>query len=191
MKKYLLTSSLLATSLLAASALVPAQAADYIIDHEGAHASINISASHLGFSVLTGRFNTFSGTFSYDEKDISNAKVSVTIDTSSFDSNHAMRDKHVRSDDFLDVAKFSQATFVSTKVTDKGNGKLAIDGDFTLHGVTKPMTIDAIKVGEGKDPWGGYRLGFNGKSSISMGDFGFKQDYGQVDLTLHVEGIRQ
>lgn len=191
MKKSLLTSSLLATSLLAASALVPAQAADYIIDHEGAHASINISASHLGFSVLTGRFNTFSGTFSYDEKDISNAKVSVTIDTSSFDSNHAMRDKHVRSDDFLDVAKFSQATFVSTKVTDKGNGKLAIDGDFTLHGVTKPMTIDAIKVGEGKDPWGGYRLGFNGKSSISMGDFGFKQDYGQVDLTLHVEGIRQ
>ncbi len=182
---------LLATSLLAASAFVPAMAADYIIDHEGAHASINISASHLGFSVLTGRFNTFSGNFSYDEQDISKSKVNVTIDTRSFDSNHAMRDKHVRSDDFLDVAKYAQATFVSTKVVDLGNGKLTITGDFTMHGVTRPMIIDAIKVGEGQDPWGGYRLGFNGKSTVNMGDFGFKKNYGQVDLTLHIEGIRQ
>lgn len=182
---------ILATSLLAASAFFPVMAADYIIDHEGAHASINISASHLGFSVLTGRFNTFSGNFTYDEQDISQSKVRITIDTSSFDSNHAMRDKHVRSDDFLDVAKYAQATFISTKVTDEGNGNLAIEGDFTMHGVTKPLTIAAVKVGEGKDPWGGYRLGFNGKSTINMGDFGFKQNYGQVDLTLHIEGIRQ
>lgn len=182
---------ILATSLLAASALNSVQAADYIIDHEGAHASINISASHLGFSVLTGRFNSFSGNFTYDEQDISKSTVNVTIDTRSFDSNHAMRDKHVRSDDFLDVAKFAQATFVSTKVQDKGNGKLAITGDFTMHGVTKSITIDAVKVGEGEDPWGGYRLGFSGTSTISMGDFGFKQDYGQVDLILHIEGIRK
>ncbi|WP_077285193.1 YceI family protein [Cognaticolwellia aestuarii] len=182
---------LLVTTLFASSALLPAFAADYKIDHEGAHASINIKASHLGFSVLTGRFNKFTGTFSYDEKNISAAKVSVKVDTSSFDSNHAMRDKHVRSDDFLDVNKFAQATFISTKVTDQGNGKLAINGNFTLHGVTKPMTIDAVKVGEGSDPWGGYRLGFSGTATISMADFGFKQDYGQVDLELHIEGIRQ
>ena len=53
------------------------------------------------------------------------------------------------------------------------------------------MTIDAVKVGEGSDPWGGYRLGFSGTATISMADFGFKQDYGQVDLELHIEGIRQ
>ena len=115
----------------------------------------------------------------------------VKVDTSSFDSNHALRDKHVRSDDFLDVAKFAQATFTSNKVTAKADGKLVINGDFTLHGVTKPMTIDAVKVGEGSDPWGGYRLGFSGTTTISMADFGFKQDYGQVDLELHIEGIRQ
>lgn len=190
MKKNLLTSSLLA-AVLSSGALLPAAAADYKIDHEGAHASINFKASHLGFSILTGRFNTFSGNFSYDESNISAAKISVTVDTSSFDSNHALRDKHVRSDDFLDVAKFANATFISTKIIDKGNGKLAIHGDFTMHGITKPMVIDAVKIGEGNDPWGGNRLGFSGTTSIGMSDFGFKNDYGQVDLELHIEGIRQ
>ena len=97
----------------------------------------------------------------------------------------------MRSDDFLDVSKYAQATFVSTKVEDKGNGKFAINGNFTMHGVTKPLVIDAVKVGEGKDPWGGYRAGFNGIATLSMGDFGFKKDFGQVDLELHIEGIRK
>jgi polyisoprenoid-binding protein YceI len=191
MKKFTLAPSLLAASLLTSSIFLPAVAADYKIDHEGAHASINFTASHLGFSVLTGRFNSFSGNFSYDDKDITAAKISVTVDTSSFDSNHALRDKHVRSDDFLDVTKFAQARFDSNKVEDKGNGSLLISGDFTLHGVTKPMVIDAIKIGEGNDPWGGYRLGFSGTSTISMADFGFKKDFGKIELALHIEGIRQ
>ncbi|WP_085296743.1 YceI family protein [Cognaticolwellia mytili] len=191
MKKFTLAPSLLAVSLLTSSIFLPAVAADYKIDHEGAHASINFTASHLGFSVLTGRFNSFSGNFSYDGKDIAAAKISVTVDTSSFDSNHALRDKHVRSDDFLDVKKFTQARFDSNKVEDKGNGSLLISGDFTLHGVTKPMVIDAIKVGEGNDPWGGYRIGFSGTSTISMADFGFKKDFGKIELALHIEGIRQ
>ena len=191
MKKFTLAPSLLAASLLTSSIFLPAVAADYKIDHEGAHASINFTASHLGFSVLTGRFNSFSGNFSYDDKDITAAKISVTVDTSSFDSNHALRDKHVRSNDFLDVKKFAQARFDSNKVEDKGNGSLLISGDFTLHGVTKPMVIDAIKIGEGNDPWGGYRLGFSGTSTISMADFGFKKDFGKIELALHIEGIRQ
>lgn len=183
--------TIIATSLFIASAVLPATAADYVIDHKGAHASINFKASHLGFSVLTGRFNTFSGNFSYDKNDVSNAKISVKVDTSSFDSNHAKRDKHVRSDDFLDVSKYAEAEFVSTKVEDKGNDKLLVTGNFTMHGITQPMAIDAVKVGEGKDPWGGYRTGFSGTTSISMGDFGFKKDYGKVELELHIEGIRK
>mgnify|MGYP000053006990 CR=1 FL=1 len=182
---------LLASALLAASALTPALAADYVIDTKGAHASINFEASHLGYSVLAGRFNTFSGNFSYDKANIAASKISVTIDTSSFYSNHAKRDKHVRSDDFLDVSKYAQATFVSNKVVDKGDGKLAITGDFTMHGVTNPLTIDAVTVGEGKDPWGGYRAGFTGTATIAMGDFGFKKDFGKVALKLHIEGIRK
>jgi len=186
MKKILLASALLTTSV-----LTPAFAADYVIDTKGAHASINFQASHMGFSVLAGRFNDFSGNFSYDKDNISASKIKVIVDTSSFDSNHAKRDKHVRSDDFLDVSKFAEATFVSSKVEDKGEGELAIIGNFTMHGITKPLTIDAVKVGEGDDPWGGYRAGFSGTATIAMADFGFKKDFGKVDLILHIEGIRQ
>jgi polyisoprenoid-binding protein YceI len=184
-------NKLLASALLTSSLLIPALAADYVIDTKGAHASINFAASHLGFSVLAGRFNDFSGNFSYDKDNVSAAKIEVIVDTSSFDSNHTKRDKHVRSDDFLDVSKYAQATFISSKVEDKGDGKLAIIGSFTMHGITLPLTIDAVKVGEGDDPWGGYRAGFSGTATIAMADFGFKKDYGKVDLTLHIEGIRQ
>ncbi|MDG2393187.1 MAG: YceI family protein, partial [Thalassotalea sp.] len=119
--------------------------------------------------------------------------VSVTVDTTSIDSNHAERDKHVRSGDFLDASKFGKATFVSTSVKDKGNGKVAITGDLTLHGVKKSIVIDAVKVGEGDDPWGGHRAGFAGSTSISMKDFGLAgvMDFGDITFDLHVEGIKQ
>jgi len=181
---------LIATALFTVSLATPTYAADYTIDDKGAHASVNFKTSHMGWSILTGRFNKFNGNFSYDEANISASKVAVTIDTSSFDSNHAERNKHVRSADFLDASKYPTATFVSTKVEDKGNGKLAITGDFTLHGITKSLVIDALKIGEGDDPWGGYRLGFSGTSHVAMGDFGFKMDFGKVDLELYIEGIR-
>ncbi len=185
MKKFLIASALIASILTAST-----YAADYTIDDKGAHASINFKTSHMGWSILTGRFNKFNGSFSFDEANISASKVAVNIDTSSLDSNHAMRDKHLKSDDFLDASKFPTATFTSTKIEDKGNGKLAITGDFTMHGITKSLVIDAVKVGEGDDPWGGYRLGFSGTTQIAMADFGFKMDFGKVDLELHIEGIK-
>jgi polyisoprenoid-binding protein YceI len=191
MNKLLLASVLLTSSVLMPSVLMPSVAADYVIDTNGAHASINFQASHLGFSVLSGRFNDFSGSFTYDKDNIAASKVNVIIDTASVDTNHAKRDKHVRSDDFLDASKYAQATFVSHKVTDVGNGKLTIAGALTLHGVVQPLVINAVRIGEGKDPWGGYRAGFSGTASITMAEFGFKKDYGKVDLILHIEGIRQ
>lgn len=186
MKKLFVTAAFIASSL-----LTPVYAADYIIDKEGAHASINFKIKHLGYSWLTGRFNNFDGKFSYDENNISASKISVEIDTASIDSNHDKRDKHIRTKDFLHVNKYAKATFVSTKVEDKGNGKLAITGDLTLHGVTKSLVIDAEKVGEGKDPWGGYRLGFSGTTKISMKDYGIDSNFGDITFDLHIEGIRK
>lgn len=186
MKKTLIAAALIASSFLSA-----AYAADYVIDTDGAHASINFKIKHIGFSWLTGRFNRFDGTFSYDEKNISAAKISVNIDTTSVDTNHAKRDKHIRTADFLDVSKFGNAQFVSSKVEDKGDDKLAIIGDLTLHGVTKSVVINAIKVGEGSDPWGGYRLGFAGTTKITMKDFGIDSDFGEISFDLYLEGIRQ
>ena len=176
------------------SAMSPlAQAADYVIDTKGAHAFINFKTSHLGVSWLTGRFNTFDGKFSYDGKNIQNAKIEVNIDTTSIDSNHAERDKHLRSNDFLNVDKYPTAKFVSTKVTDNGDGSLTVTGDFTLHGTTNTIVIDAEKIGEGEDPWGGYRAGFAGTTEIRLADYDMKEILGPttVKLELHVEGIRQ
>lgn len=166
-------------------------AADYVIDTKGAHASINFKVKHLGFSWLTGRFNTFDGNFSYDEEKPEASKIQVNIDTTSIDSNHAERDKHLRSDDFLNVDKYPKASFVSTAFKDMGDGKMKVMGDFTLNGVTKNITIDVEKIGGGKDPWGGYRVGFAGETKINMGDFNFKKNYGDVWLDLHVEGIKK
>jgi len=170
-------------------------AADYIIDEKGAHASINFKIQHLGYSWLTGRFDKFSGTFSYDPKNPQASSVKVNIDPASLNSNHAERDKHLKSDDFLDVSKFKTASFVSTSVADKGNNEMAIKGNLTLHGVTKEIVIDAVKIGEGSDPWGGYRAGFSGTTRIALKDFGIMTNLGpastHVDLELHVEGIKK
>jgi polyisoprenoid-binding protein YceI len=194
MKKQL--TKLALTSLLGATFLLPvANAADYVIDTKGAHASINFKVQHLGYSWLTGRFDKFGGTFSYDASNIAASKIEVSIDTTSINSNHAERDKHLKGDDFLDVSAFNTAKFVSTSVTDKGDGKLAVAGTFTFHGVSKDIVIDAQTVGEGKDPWGGYRVGFSGTTTIALTDFAIKNILGpasnDVQLNLYVEGIKQ
>ena len=170
-------------------------AAEYIIDTEGAHAFIQFKISHLGFSYVEGRFNTFNGTFSYDANKLSEAKIELTIDTASVDSNHAARDKHLRSADFLNVEKHAKANFVSTKIVPKTAETFDVIGNFSFNGVTKEITIAASKVGEGKDPWGGYRAGFIGTSAINLTDFGIKNVLGPkaetVALSFVVEGIRK
>ena len=185
----------LTLALAAALSLGTAQAADYVIDSKGAHASINFKIQHLGYSWLTGRFNDFKGTFSYDDNAPTAAKIMVTIDTDSIDSNHAERDKHLKSDDFLNTDDYPEAKFVSTKVVDKGDGTMDVMGDFTLHGVTKPITIEAKKIGEGKDPWGGYRAGFEASTTIQRSDFGVSYFIpgvtDETELEVFIEGIRQ
>ena len=185
---------MLATLLLSATAM-PVQAADYVIDTEKAHAFIQFKISHLGYSFILGRFNEFTGNFSYDEKNPAASKVNVNIDPASIDSTHAERDKHLRGKDFFDVEKFTTAKFVSTAYTESANGKAVLKGDLTLHGVTKNITIDVQQVGSGADPWGGYRRGFTGNTTLTLSDFGINYNLGPaaktVDMTLVVEGIRK
>lgn len=132
-------AAVLAIGLLAGTA----NAADYIIDTKGAHASINFRVKHLGFSWLTGRFDTFSGTFSFDPKNPAASKISLEIDTASVNSNHAKRDKHIRNADFLEVDKYPKATFVSTSMKVTGERTGIVKGNLTLRGITKEITIQA------------------------------------------------
>ncbi len=168
---------------------------DYLIDTKDSHAFIQFKISHLGYSWLLGRFNKFGGNFSYDEKDPSAAKVEVTINTASIDSNHAERDKHLRGDDFLEVKKYPEAKFISTSYQETGDGKGVLKGDFTLHGVTRPIVIDVTQLGAGSDPWGGFRRGFEGTTRIALKDYNIDFDLGpaskELELRLYIEGIRQ
>jgi polyisoprenoid-binding protein YceI len=193
MKKLIVTA--MAASVLSLAAQV--QAADYVVDKKGAHAFVQFRVKHLGYSWLYGRFNDFDGEFTFDEKDPSKNKISVTVKTESLDSNHAERDKHVRSDDFLDTKKFPTATFVSTAYKPTGDKTADLTGNLTLHGVTKPITIAVEHLGAGKDPWGGYRAGFEGRATIKPVDFGIPvvEKLGpaseEVELFLTVEGVRK
>lgn len=173
----------------------PVMAADYAIDIKGAHASINFKIKHLGISWLTGRFDKFSGSFSYDEKKLEASKISVEVETSSVNSNHAERDKHLRSKDFLDVSTYPKAMFVSTSIKPKADGKAMVQGKMTLHGVTKDVSFEASHVGGGKDPWGGFRQGFSGILMITLADYGITKNLGpaskDLELSIYFEGIRK
>ena len=172
-----------------------ALAADYAIDKPGQHAFINFKISHLGYSWLYGTFKDFDGSFSFDAASPEASKVSVTFNTASVDSNHAERDKHLRGADFLNVSKHPTATFESTSVKSTGEGTADITGNLTLNGVTKPVVIQAKLLGEGKDPWGGYRAGFEGSTTLKLKDFDIQKDLGpasqEVELILSIEGVRQ
>lgn len=190
-----LTKTLSAAVLGLAVSMGSAFAADYEIDKQGAHAFVQFKISHLGYSWLYGRFNDFSGTISYDENKPEESKVSVVINTASVDSNHAERDKHLRAEDFLYVSKYPQAKFESTSVEYLGDDKAKIKGKLTLRGVTKDVVIDAKRIGGGKDPWGGYRQGFEGSTKFKLADFGIPMNLGpaseEVEIILSVEGIRK
>ena len=184
-------------ALVLGSALVGGQAfaADYAIDKQGQHAFVNFKISHLGYSWLWGTFKDFDGSFSFDADKPEQSKVNVTLKTASVDTNHAERDKHLRSDDFLNVAKHPTATFESTSVKSTGEGTADIIGNLTLNGVTKPVVIAAKFIGEGKDPWGGYRAGFEGTTTLKLKDFDITKDLGpaseSVELIISIEGIRK
>ncbi len=192
-----LKTTALAVTIAAASITLPslAQAADYVIDTEKAHAFIQFRIKHLGYSWLLGRFNDFDGKFSYDEAKPAASKVEVNIKTASIDSNHAERDKHLRSDEFLGVGKFPEARFVSSGYKENADKSAVLSGNLTLHGVTRPVTINVKPVGNGADPWGGYRRGFEGSTTLKLTDYGINYNLGpastEVELFLSVEGIRK
>ncbi|WP_227545908.1 YceI family protein [Marinobacter fonticola] len=197
MLKKLAISSAVSMAIMAGGAQAAEQDGTYAFDKKGAHQFVMFKISHLGYSWLYGRFNEFDGQFDYDSANPSESSVQVTIDTGSVDSNHAERDKHLRSDDFLASDEFPEATFKSKRiiVDEDDKSEAEIVGDLTLRGVTREITLDAEMIGHGEDPWGGYRMGFEADTELRLADWGIPTDLGPasktVEMIISIEGVRQ
>jgi len=184
------------TALFALALTFPLHASErYVIDTEGMHAFVQFKISHLGFSWLYGRFNEFEGDFTFDPDNPENSAVQATIATDSVDTNHERRDNHLRGEDFLHVAQYPEATFESTAFVPLGEDRYRLEGEFTLHGVTREIEVDVTQIGAGEDPWGGFRRGFQGRTELPLEAFGIDYDLGpaaeEVEIILSIEGIRQ
>ena len=136
-----------------------------------AHSVIGFSIRHFEISFVRGRFKDFTGMINYDAADVTKSTVEFTAKVESIDTGVAGRDNHLRNADFFEVAKFPEMTFKSTKVEKKGNGYV-LHGDFTLKGVTKPISFPFTVTGAVKDNRGNVRFGVAAETKINRRDYG-------------------
>ncbi len=190
MKKTLLGSLMAGLLLSPFSAL----AADtYELDPVHSHANFKIM--HLDVGYQHGRFNDIKGMVWVDEKTPANSKVEVTVMTNSVDTKNKKRDEHLMSPDFFNAKQFPTLSFKSTQVMAAGKDMYKVMGNLSLHGVTKPIQFTLKKTGEGKDPWGNFRMGGEAVFTIKRSDFGMTfmmPGLGdEVTLMLSFEGIKK
>jgi polyisoprenoid-binding protein YceI len=188
---------LLATTLLALSApFALAQSSTWTSDP--AHSEVDFVVKHLSISNVHGRFGSVNATISYNESDITKSTINATIDVSTVDTGMAQRDTHIKSADFFDVATYSTATFTSTSIA-KNAGGLAVSGNFTLHGVTKPIVLEVETPGapiESPMDHKSHR-GFSATTTISRTAFGIGPKFPDaivsdaVKLTIELEAVKQ
>ncbi len=160
---------LLPVALLALVAALPAQAADtYTVDKN--HSELTFRVKHM-FSKVAGKFNDFSGTINWDKADVTKSTVEIHIKSASIDTGNERRDNHLRTDDFFGAEKCPEITFKSTKVVETAKDQLAVTGDFTMHCITKVITLPVKIGGEGKDPGGAIRAGFESGITLNRKEF--------------------
>ena len=154
------------------------------------HSSAQFSVRHLGVSTVRGAFTKVSGTVLYDAADPGKSSIQTTIDATSVDTRVDMRDKDLRSPNYLDVEKYPTITFKSKKIEAAGAGKLKVTGDLTIHGVTKEVILDVDGPSAPiKDPWGNQRMGASATTKINRMDFGVAGAPGMVgdDITITLD----
>lgn len=161
---------------------------------DAVHSFVLFSVQHLGIANTYGRFNDISGTVVFDRENPSKSSVELSVPVQSLDTNNSIRDKSLKSPDFFDAKQFPTMTFKSTRVEGSGD-TLKVSGNLTLHGVTKPVTVDFKKGGEGKGVFGEMRGGGETRFTIRRSDFGMNFEQGEVgdevDIILSLEGIKK
>ncbi|UZR92683.1 YceI family protein [Chondrinema litorale] len=137
-----------------------------------AHSSIEFNVTHMMISEVTGKFDGFEAVLKSDKVDFSDAKIEFTAQTSTINTGIDKRDEHLKSADFFDVEKYPTISFKSTSFKKKGGNKYELKGDLTMHGVTKPVTLEAKFNGTIKDPYGNTKSGFKVTGEINRTEFG-------------------
>ncbi len=173
---------------------VPAQVQSGDYRFEPSHSKVTWSVNHFGYSTYTGQFPRVEGTLKLDSNDIARSVVDVTINTASVGTLDTALDNHLKTADFLDVETFPTATFKSTSVKRTGDRTADITGELTLHGVTRPVTVQATFNQAGPNPMSKiYTLGFDAKATIKRSDFGIKTYVPAIgdEVTLVIEAELQ
>lgn len=165
------------------------------------HTMAEFKVRHMMITNVKGHFTGVTGVLTLDEQDITKSHVEASIDAASINTREADRDTHLKSADFLDVEKFPKLTFTSTRVTSTGEGELQVEGDLTIHGVTRKVvfTVEG-PTPPGKDPWGNTRIGLTATTKINRKDFGLTWNAAletggilvgdEVTITFDVEAIK-
>lgn len=160
------------------------------------HAKIIFSYSHFGYSTSYGLFTDFDGKLAFDPKAPASSALEITVNMDGIDTSVAKLDAHLKTSDFFDIAKFPTATFKSTAIEVTGPTTGKVTGALTLHGVTKPVVLDAVFNGGGTNPVSKkYVVGFNAAGKLKRSDFGVA-NYApmvgdEVTLTISGEFVRQ
>jgi polyisoprenoid-binding protein YceI len=177
-----------------ASSLALADQDAYRIDD--GHSFANWTIRHVA-SKTSGTFSDIKGKILIDVNHLENSSVEAKINVLSVNSSHAKRDEHIKKVEYLDAGKFSEMTFVSSKIEAKNNTEGIITGTFTMHGVAKQLSFPFTVLGFGTDPWGGYRMGLEAHTSLKASDFGFTWGLkpnppvgDDIEITLFIEGVK-
>ncbi len=156
------------------------------------HSAVIFRIKHLNVSYSYGRFNDISGNFTLDAENPANSSVEVSVRVDSIDTAHGGRDQHLKSDEYFNVAKHATISFKSSKVEKVGDQQYKAEGELTLLGVSKPLTVTIEHVGEANVPRAGQRSGFETSFTIKRSDFGLTAGMGglgdDVRLIVSIEG---
>ncbi|NUR56909.1 MAG: YceI family protein [Acidobacteria bacterium] len=163
------------------------------------HTHVEFAVKHMMITTVKGRFSGVTGEIRLDEPTFSASKVDIDIEVATIDTREPQRDTHLRSGDFFDVEKYPKISFRSTSI-DGTLESFKLSGDLTIHGVTRPATLDVTYEGRGKDPWGGERIGFAATAKIKRSDFGLTWNAAletggflvgdDVKISLDVEAVK-
>lgn len=152
---------------------------------DAAHSVAEFKVKHMMISNVKGQFTRLSGVLTLDEADVARSKVEATIDAASISTGDAQRDGHLKTAEFLDVEKFPALSFKSDRIAQTNPGELTVEGDLTIHGVTRrvPFHVEG-PTAPAKDPWGNTRVAISATTKISRKDFGLTWN-----ATLETGGI--